>query len=102
MGTRVYPVCIFCSTLEETGSHLFFKCQFTKDIWSDILKWQKRFKAILEWELEWSWMQQNFRGEDPRKMILKNSLTMVVYGIWPERNRQTLQITSMHKEKLIH
>ncbi|KAK9670027.1 hypothetical protein RND81_13G171700 [Saponaria officinalis] len=67
--------CSLCKEARETHSHLFFKCSFSKNVWSQMLEWMKIMGCNQHWKTHW------FRG----------ALNVTVYYIWLERNTRIFE-----------
>lgn len=78
-------ICLLCKANEENLGHLFFKCGFSRHVWSEVIKilgpdWQER-----TWE-EWiAWVEVKFQGKSLQARVGRLVFYIVVYLIWKER-----------------
>ncbi|KAL5162615.1 Transposon TX1 uncharacterized protein [Glycine soja] len=77
--------CNFCDHL-ETIDHLLFECAEMKDVWIQILEWQKINHQPKKWIEELSWAMAQGKGKGHRATLLKTALTETVYELWKYRN----------------
>lgn len=85
-GMRQDSDCSLCGSVEETAQHLWFECQFTRDVASKVFTWSRiRFvdRSLREW-LIW------FVGGRGQKTICFQTklltFTGLIYFIWLVRN----------------
>jgi len=91
-------VCVLCRQEQETNTHLFFDCQFTKYIWS-LCKLKLGFGnsqmgSISE---EAVGLQLKFKAKDTLYSLSKLLLAAAVWNIWQERNRRIFQNQELNK-----
>lgn len=77
--------CNFCDHL-ETIDHLLFEYAEMKDVWIQILEWQKINHQPKKWIEELSWAMAQGKGKGHRATLLKTALTETVYELWKYRN----------------
>ncbi|KAJ9535927.1 hypothetical protein OSB04_un000907 [Centaurea solstitialis] len=78
--------CPFCGTEQDSHTHLFFTCQYTKEVWNMV-------RLKMEWEdFPESWDDIVLAIADtstaPKMLTHKLALAASVYTIWRERNRR--------------
>lgn len=94
-GIIVDQTCILCSKEQECLDHLFFECEFSKELWYRLLQWQGIHRAVMIWQDEIDWASRELRSNNPSADIFRMSLTGCVYYIWQERNLRIFQ----HKQR---
>ncbi|KAL9681513.1 hypothetical protein QQ045_013298 [Rhodiola kirilowii] len=77
--------CVFCKVTEESRNHLFFECRFTKEVWSDVMKFLNVLQAPCNWELLIPWFKGLIQKRIKTKLIAA-SCTRVMNVIWLARN----------------
>lgn len=101
-GITIDTACMFCQGRQlETRDHLYFDCIVTNKIWKAMLNWQGWTGCPQNWRSMCSWMEKRTRGKNARGIILKASMTAVVYTIWIERNNRIFQKKAVRIEELI-
>jgi hypothetical protein len=87
--------CKLCNQVQETAAHLFFKCRFTKRIWSSLKAWLG-LNAIdpLEWD-SWGsvkdWWVHVIHKRGANRKALTSLAMLVSWEIWLERNARVFQ-----------
>nr|XP_016487849.1 PREDICTED: uncharacterized protein LOC107807909 [Nicotiana tabacum] len=91
-GIHVASGCVLCSSGKtEIMAHLFFECQYSRNIWSILLNWLGERHQIGLWEEEVVWLTKRAKNGRPRNSILAFLFAAVVYHIWTERNMRRFQ-----------
>ncbi|XP_039057438.1 uncharacterized protein LOC120200747 [Hibiscus syriacus] len=78
--------CLLCDNEAETRDHLFFECQFARDIWGSILNLCCISRECCSWKSELAWATLLLKGKSLIVVILKLAWSGNIYGIWNERN----------------
>jgi hypothetical protein len=83
--------CIFCWVGKETDHHLFFKCSFAFQIWSQIAR--KCYEGVFHasWKQILHMIQNNCNANAADNIITKLAFQATVYHIWIERNLRRFQ-----------
>lgn len=82
----VDQVCALCSRGNEDIQHLFFNCQYSKAVWTEVLQTFDQNHRPLIWESEWRWIVKKTKGRARRKLKMKEAFATTVYSLWKERN----------------
>lgn len=90
-GITVDQTCMLCSREQECIDHLFFECDFSKEIWSRILKWQRIHRQLKLWQEEIEWANIEMRSNNPTAKVFRMTFAGCVYYIWQERNFRIFQ-----------
>lgn len=85
-GVEIDLKCEFCHQQNEYRAHLFFVCEFTKEIWKKVPRNAGIHREPLTWEDESRWIRRATRGKSNRSRKIKLALSSVAYHIWQERN----------------
>lgn len=86
LGQVVDQVCVLCNQANETIPHLFFACEFTKEICTSVLvEICQESGHSLSWGAWQPWLL-NWKGSRKAKEKLKLAFTTVIYHCWRERN----------------
>lgn len=78
-GVQTTIICPMCSNDVEHLMHIFFDCDFAKELWK-ILELELNTEAV---ESCPEWILQNLASEDNARMI---RIAMWLWGIWMDRN----------------
>ena len=94
-GWPNFDLCPLCKREQESGSHLFFKCRFSRRLWSLVIdKYHVPDFVISTWPLfdsVQSWWASTCDDGYPHRQA-KASLTMLVsWTIWNERNARVFR-----------
>jgi hypothetical protein len=87
-------LCQLCKQTQESATHLFAHCRFTKRLWGMVKEWLGLPSIrVHEWSGELSidewWSSMSYKASLIRKAM--TSLTMLVsWTIWKERNARVL------------
>ena len=86
----VNPVCVLCNEANETCSHLFFSCSFSKQIWKALVGGILHGGFTTEWnDIEWNdivAMVSNTGLSPTKQFLLRYSFQATVHAMWRERN----------------
>ncbi|XP_074305954.1 uncharacterized protein LOC141641183 [Silene latifolia] len=79
--------CSLCERQAESGSHLFFDCQFSQEVWKEVSAWIKctscpKLGTIL------LWLRRHNRGVSWLKKLRRCALLCTLYLLWAERNKR--------------
>ncbi|KAK4707085.1 hypothetical protein R3W88_033383 [Solanum pinnatisectum] len=58
IGIQVPILCIFCDQEVDSFEHLFFRCVYSNQIWTRILKWMGNYISIGPWKQEIEWVSR--------------------------------------------
>ncbi|XP_056685776.1 uncharacterized protein [Spinacia oleracea] len=78
--------CEFCLVHEEKLTHLFFECQYSKEIWSRVLTQMGMQRTIQTWDDEVRWAAVQSRSTKERAKLCSISFIETVYAVWIQRN----------------
>ncbi|XP_075098948.1 uncharacterized protein LOC142175847 [Nicotiana tabacum] len=91
-GIQVQSECVLCSTdAEETLTHLFFECSYSKTKWQKLLQWIGIQRQVRSWNEELAWLANITRNKHPRTVIIAFIFAATVYHVWMERNSRRFQ-----------
>ncbi|XVF78836.1 hypothetical protein PTKIN_Ptkin14bG0169200 [Pterospermum kingtungense] len=85
-GLQVSKVCKLCGKYQETRDHLFFDCDFSKEVWQLVLDACSISRRVSCWTSELQWMIQKVRGKALISGLLRSAWCAYMYFIWQERN----------------
>ena len=78
--------CLLCNNNEEDHQHLFFKCEWSKQLWN-LIKTKCKIQAPdLNWQSMISWLSHDWKPQNLRTLSWRLSFALTVYSIWMERN----------------
>lgn len=78
--------CLLCLNAEESVSHLFFSCQFSRAVLLEVAEWLG-ISYILANNSTWrAWLGHCSEGNSVRKGVWLAGIVAVVYWVWQERN----------------
>ncbi|XP_019232377.1 PREDICTED: uncharacterized protein LOC109213078 [Nicotiana attenuata] len=91
-GIQVLRNCVLCvSDAEETHSHLFFECEYSRQLWSSFLRRIGENSQVGSWEEEVERITTKKCSSKAHAEVLGWLLAASVYHIWNERNARRFQ-----------
>ncbi|XP_020254288.1 uncharacterized protein LOC109831370 [Asparagus officinalis] len=79
--------CSLCAGAEtESRDHLFFKCDYSREVWNGVMDWLKYKWRACEWNLLMDWYNCRLKGKGFKQRTKRMALAATVYCIWKERN----------------
>ncbi|XP_019241017.1 PREDICTED: uncharacterized protein LOC109221005 [Nicotiana attenuata] len=91
-GIQVSRNCVLCRTdAEETHSHLFFACDYSRQIWSSFLSRTGESSQVGNWEEEIERLATKQCNSKTHAEVLGWLLAATVYHVWKERNARRFQ-----------
>lgn len=85
-GLNISPVCKLCGQEDESRSHLFIMCSFSKQVWKQVLMLCGIMRNVQDWNYELFWAVKNSKGKTLSARILQSAWCAFIYEIWRERN----------------
>ena len=85
-GMDVNGTFVLCKNEEETRDHLFFGCNFSRQIWKKVLQICGYSRETSSWTGELQWAIQMLKGKSLNSTILRLAWNLVIYFTWRERN----------------
>ncbi|KAJ6407648.1 hypothetical protein OIU84_011020 [Salix udensis] len=81
------PPCRLCYEHVEDHTHLFFRCRYSKEVWSAITCKAQIQWTHLPWGAAWEWALTEY-DTGPQARIMGMALAATIYHLWQERNRR--------------
>ena len=78
--------CSLCKDGLDSHNHLFFECEYAKEIWEKLRSKAKIHDSVNTWEGIVNKMSSNGESRSVWEIIKKLCLAAAVYHIWQERN----------------
>ncbi|KAK2652810.1 hypothetical protein Ddye_012666 [Dipteronia dyeriana] len=79
---QVVATCVLCNSQAVTHAHLFFKCFYSKAIWTQLLNKCGCLGIHLSWNDFIDWVSIHWKGSSPSVVTKKLYLAAAVYFIW--------------------
>ncbi|VFQ84277.1 unnamed protein product [Cuscuta campestris] len=90
---EIDTVCVLCHKGDEDKEHLFYKCDYTREIMDDIGHWLKfRWKAASDGDLQEEF--KRVKGRRRRQTIMAG-FAAICYAVWRARNLKIHQQRSV-------
>ena len=81
-------LCLLCNTQLETHDHLFFECQYSRQLWT-FMSFKGGFSTPnSQWGNLVIWLSSNWKGKSLLVKSWKLCLAISIYHLWKERNRR--------------
>ncbi|XP_039060072.1 uncharacterized protein LOC120204049 [Hibiscus syriacus] len=78
--------CVLCGVEAEIRDHLFFDCDFVRELWGDILTLCDVTHRVSYGDRELAWIVHCFKGKSLLVRVIKLAWAGHAYDIWKERN----------------
>lgn len=91
IGIMCDTVCCLCNKESETMTHLFFKCEFSAQVWNELLVWSGFQRLAAGWEEEKQFLFTQCRAKKGRQKLYRAIFAVAVYHLWIERNMRRFQ-----------
>ena len=93
--------CVLCGEAVETSHHLFFTCNYSKDVWKEVLRRNGLYRSVGNWGEEMSYALIEAKGDSFTAHVRALALAVTVYCIWMERNCRIFRQTGLEWAALI-
>lgn len=93
-GLPVSPLCPFCSAHDENRDHLLLSCDYSKDVWRDVLvRCRSPSTMLTSWSELLSWI----RSAPSRKLTILRKLATqtTIFHLWKQRNNLIHNLSSI-------
>lgn len=80
------PKCFLCLKENESVQHLFFECEYSRQVWSKILSILHISKPVQNFDGEIEWLKKICRSSRVKSKVIQVAFTETVYSIWIQRN----------------
>ncbi|XP_074313971.1 uncharacterized protein LOC141649174 [Silene latifolia] len=80
--------CCICDRDREVNEHVFFKCQYSRRIITEIEKWMG-IRILYQDLQEW---RNTRKGSQLRRGLINSVLNACIYSIWLQRNRSRVEM----------
>ncbi|GJX90332.1 reverse transcriptase zinc-binding domain-containing protein [Tanacetum coccineum] len=87
-GTQSGLLCPLCSMINDSHSHLFFLCEYSKKVWGKVAEKMNLNKIEYKWDDIINELAGKKNGNNIWSAVRRLSLAAVVYFIWQERNQR--------------
>ncbi|XP_073271519.1 uncharacterized protein [Primulina huaijiensis] len=87
MGFVEDKICMLCNEVDESNSHLFFKCRISKTIWDGVRHWLDMKKIMATPTSILKAFRETYRGKSTLDKMRVTTLAATVYNVWNLRNR---------------
>ncbi|KAK7260473.1 hypothetical protein RIF29_26546 [Crotalaria pallida] len=92
---QVSPLCELCSGAEESCRHLFFECDWSRNLLGLAANWIGVEAVHFKFQNWLRWLRYGFKVKWRRQMI-RAVVAACVYTIWSERNRRIFRHQQLH------
>ncbi|XP_019252743.1 PREDICTED: uncharacterized protein LOC109231537 [Nicotiana attenuata] len=100
-GSIDETLCTMCHRSNETVQHLFFDCDYSKEIWQKLLHWQGVMRRGKQWKEEVQWAEKKAAGKSAGAEIYRMVLAAAVYHIWQARNNTIFQKKQINAQSIV-
>lgn len=94
-------LCNLCQTEMESVEHMFFLCDYSKQVWTQVLQSQGMSRNPRGWMHESRWMIRKTKGRGDAKVKLKIIFSATVYYLWQERNGRIFNAKANQRDAIV-
>ncbi|XP_020249107.1 uncharacterized protein LOC109826488 [Asparagus officinalis] len=94
--------CVLCSRHPENCNHLFFDCQYSAEVWNNVMDWLGYTWRTCTWDQLCRWYSSCLKGKGFKNDLKRMALSVTVYFIWQERNIRIFQGIARTSDTLFH
>lgn len=84
-------LCTLCKKENETHSHLFFTCEFSKIVWKGATQCSNMNANTSNWQDVMQYIESQCNKNNATHQLSRMTLSVTQYMIWKERNARTFQ-----------
>ncbi|GJT68149.1 RNA-directed DNA polymerase, eukaryota, reverse transcriptase zinc-binding domain protein [Tanacetum coccineum] len=92
--------CALCSKCSDSHNHLFFLCDFSKEVWNDLIK-MLNVRLPERWDQIVIEMKNLPLNKNIWSIVRRIVYNVAVYYIWQERNKRIFQNEKRDKETIV-
>jgi hypothetical protein len=79
-------LCLFCHRCQESRKHIFFRCEFSRGIWTCIMADWSFVEVPFDWESIESWGSSMLHEKSFKACLKRLCLGATVYHLWRQQN----------------
>lgn len=91
LGINVEHDCCFCNREEETMDHLFFDCEFWRDVWRKVAAVCGVCRGTEPWHEGRRQLVAHCTNNSGKQKTYRCMVAVMIYHIWKERNNRRMQ-----------
>lgn len=91
IGIQVDHACCFCSREEETMDHLFFGCEFSRDVWRKVAVMGGVYSDAAQWHEGRRLLEAHCTNSNGKQRVYRSMVCVLIYHIWKERNGRRMK-----------
>lgn len=101
LGMQVDKEYVLCKVHDENTKHIFIEYEYTKSVWTRLLKWMQRQPVwATSWDQHWKQAAENAKGKPSKAGVFKMVYAEAIHVIWNERNHKIFEKQSRKSEEL--
>lgn len=99
-NTSISPLCKICDQHLEDRQHLFFSCDYSKEVWRQVLQYIQK-QPLANTSLELDCVIKKARSKKSLDKAYIMLYTESVYAIWLQRNNKVFKNTLLASNLLV-
>ena len=88
--------CCFYQNVLETQDHLFFECNYSKNLWKSILQLCDLNREVGNWDSELEWALRRIKGKALISLILRIAWKTYIYIMYGGRETEEFMVIHQH------
>ncbi|KHG10541.1 DNA ligase [Gossypium arboreum] len=85
----------------ERRDHIFFKCNFFRNVCKSVLRLCSNYRAVETWRQELAWAILKLKGKSLLVAILKLAWSAYLYVIWRQRNKRYFGVSFLTEDVVL-
>ncbi|XP_019251098.1 PREDICTED: uncharacterized protein LOC109230014 [Nicotiana attenuata] len=100
-GIQISTRCCLCNEADESHTHLFCECSFTKAVRGRLMQWLRiQVSPNHTYTQMMAWITTQAKGKSCAARVMKMVYAEHIYGIWRERNSRIFEEISRTTEQV--
>ncbi|GJY71769.1 hypothetical protein Tco_0475472 [Tanacetum coccineum] len=93
--------CPLCELCNDSHEHLFFKCNFSKEIWKEFIRRMKPQRRSFNWKEIIGLLADEYKDRSVHSVVGRLMFGAYVYYMWRERNKRIFTKEKRNVETMI-
>ncbi|GKC07260.1 retrovirus-related pol polyprotein from transposon TNT 1-94, partial [Tanacetum coccineum] len=99
-GTKTGLLCSLCKKVNDSHDHLFFLCDYSKDMWNRLAPMMNMTRTVYKWDEVVTDLLKFKHGKNIWSVMRRISFAAMIYYIWQERNQRLFRGENRDREIL--
>lgn len=101
VGQTTNVLCVFCKKQPDSHDHLFFKCDYSAQVWKSLCSYANLRENVIVWSEVVTMLEPIAKKNTIWSIVGRLVLGAVVYYVWQERNNRVFKRGARNCKQLI-